>query len=265
MNQHSCSHTLLPLRQSPPLPPPPSWISECAPAHYSWAGIAVVMCADTEEEKGGSVSVSQSHNSSMRVCACGVWVCQIEGAGEDREDRHWLMLPLVPLPKLLPRCSHLNPHLWDSAGALCSFRAGAVHDAQCVNGMPEKRCPLRSDWWEPALRCGGWPPVSVPLLLGENWTPGVSTTTIMGCNLCTLQKREEHYKLLYEIAQVSRGTADSGIDSVCCRVWFIMRALRRKHFCCCCLFLKSVPKPRGALLGVFQGEDWKGLHEGLID
>ena len=25
----------------------------------------------------------------------------------------------------------------------------------------------------------------------------------MGCNLCTLQKREEHYKLLYEIAQVS--------------------------------------------------------------
>ncbi|XP_015259451.1 PREDICTED: PDZ domain-containing protein 4-like, partial [Cyprinodon variegatus] len=25
----------------------------------------------------------------------------------------------------------------------------------------------------------------------------------MGCNLCTLQKREEHYKLLYEIAQVN--------------------------------------------------------------
>lgn len=57
--------------------------------------------------------------------------------------------------------------------------------------------------------------MSVPPLLGENWTPGVSTTTIMGCNLCTLQKREEHYKLLYEIAQVSRGTADSGIDCVC--------------------------------------------------
>lgn len=54
--------------------------------------------------------------------------------------------------------------------------------------------------------------MSVPAPLGENWTPGVSTTTIMGCNLCTLQKREEHYKLLYEIAQVSRGTADSGID-----------------------------------------------------
>lgn len=49
----------------------------------------------------------------------------------------------------------------------------------------------------------GDPPVSQPLPLGENWTPGVSTTTIMGCNLCTLQKREEHYKLLYEIAQVS--------------------------------------------------------------
>lgn len=33
----------------------------------------------------------------------------------------------------------------------------------------------------------------------------VSLTTRMGCNLCTLQKREEHYKLLYEIAQVSAG------------------------------------------------------------
>ena len=50
--------------------------------------------------------------------------------------------------------------------------------------------------------------MSVPPLLGEIWTPGVSTTTIMGCNLCTLQKREEHYKLLYEIAQVSAGRAD---------------------------------------------------------
>lgn len=54
-----------------------------------------------------------------------------------------------------------------------------------------------------------------PPLLGENWTPGVSTTTIMGCNLCTLQKREEHYKLLYEIAQVSRSTADSWHRFVC--------------------------------------------------
>ncbi|CAG08662.1 unnamed protein product [Tetraodon nigroviridis] len=30
----------------------------------------------------------------------------------------------------------------------------------------------------------------------------------MGCNLCTLQKREEHYKLLYEIAQVSGSDSD---------------------------------------------------------
>lgn len=65
--------------------------------------------------------------------------------------------------------------------------------------------------------------MSVPPLLGENWTPGVSTTTIMGCNLCTLQKREEHYKLLYEIAQVSTGTA--GID---CVLLFYMI-----HYACC--------------------------------
>ena len=33
----------------------------------------------------------------------------------------------------------------------------------------------------------------------------------MGCNLCTLQKREEHYKLLYEIAQVSAGGVAIGV------------------------------------------------------
>lgn len=38
----------------------------------------------------------------------------------------------------------------------------------------------------------------------------VSLTTRMGCNLCTLQKREEHYKLLYEIAQVSPTPTGSG-------------------------------------------------------
>lgn len=68
--------------------------------------------------------------------------------------------------------------------------------------------------------------MSVPPLLGENWTPGFSTTTIMGCNLCTLQKREEHYKLLYEIAQVSGGTADSGISCVCVLLCMI-------HYACC--------------------------------
>ncbi|KAM7367053.1 hypothetical protein PAMP_014978 [Pampus punctatissimus] len=31
----------------------------------------------------------------------------------------------------------------------------------------------------------------------------------MGCNLCTLQKREEHYKLLYEIAQLCPPETDA--------------------------------------------------------
>lgn len=39
----------------------------------------------------------------------------------------------------------------------------------------------------------------------------VSLTTRMGCNLCTLQKREEHYKLLYEIAQVSETRKRHGV------------------------------------------------------
>lgn len=93
--------------------------------------------------------------------------------------------------------------------------------------------------------------MSVPLL-EENWTPGVSTTTIMGCNLCTLQKREEHYKLLYEIAQVSRSTADSGIDGVC-----VMCMI---DYACCAensstllplVFGKRLQTSAAALLGVF--------------
>uniref|UniRef100_A0A3P8UY34 PDZ domain containing ring finger 4 n=1 Tax=Cynoglossus semilaevis TaxID=244447 RepID=A0A3P8UY34_CYNSE len=42
----------------------------------------------------------------------------------------------------------------------------------------------------------------------------------MGCNLCTLQKREEHYKLLYEIAQVngkdlSKSNHEETVESFC--------------------------------------------------
>ncbi|XP_023996866.1 PDZ domain-containing RING finger protein 4-like, partial [Salvelinus sp. IW2-2015] len=41
----------------------------------------------------------------------------------------------------------------------------------------------------------------------------------MGCNLCTLQKREEHYKLLYEIAQVngkdlSKASHDEAVEAI---------------------------------------------------
>ncbi|KAK0133606.1 PDZ domain-containing RING finger protein 4 [Merluccius polli] len=45
----------------------------------------------------------------------------------------------------------------------------------------------------------------------------------MGCNLCTLQKREEHYKLLYEIAQVNgRDFSKAGHDEAA-----VVDALRR--------------------------------------
>lgn len=43
------------------------------------------MCAEAQEEKGGSVSVIESHNSGVRACAC-VRVCEIEGAGEERGE-----------------------------------------------------------------------------------------------------------------------------------------------------------------------------------
>ncbi|XP_072291371.1 PDZ domain-containing RING finger protein 4-like [Eucyclogobius newberryi] len=61
----------------------------------------------------------------------------------------------------------------------------------------------------------------------------VSTATRMGCNLCTLQKREEHYKLLYEIAQVngkelSKSSHDDAVASFCSsREPVVVQVIRR--------------------------------------
>lgn len=96
--------------------------------HYSWAGIGVLMCAETEEEKGGSVSVSASHNPGVWacahacVCACvSVWVWN-RGSGIEETLR--LMLKRPPL--LHCRCSHLNLLLSGSAGAFCSSKLGLL-------------------------------------------------------------------------------------------------------------------------------------------
>lgn len=205
------------------------------------------MCADTEEEKkkGG---VSQWARVTTPACErVHVWVCEIEGAGEERGDTLADAATCTTAESAATLFTSEPSSVRLSWSFLFPFELGLFMTFMC-EWDAWKRCLLRSDWWEPALRCGGWPPVSVPPLLGENWTPGVSTTTIMGCNLCTLQKREEHYKLLYEIAQVSRGMADTCIDCVCCNMWFIMCAVRRAllGFCCwcCCLFLKIGLEPR---------------------
>ncbi|KAL0968768.1 hypothetical protein UPYG_G00271440 [Umbra pygmaea] len=86
-------------------------------------------------------------------------------------------------------------------------------------------------------RSGGWSPVrTLPLLsLRDVWTPGVATTTRMGCNLCTLRKREEHYKLLYEIAQVngrdySKAGHDEGVEAFrSSKDPIVVQVLRRNH------------------------------------
>ncbi|KAM6895840.1 PDZ domain-containing RING finger protein 4 isoform 1-T1 [Xenentodon cancila] len=54
----------------------------------------------------------------------------------------------------------------------------------------------------------------------------------MGCNLCTLQKREEHYKLLYEIAQVngrdfSKAEHDEAVVEAIRRDPIVVQVLRR--------------------------------------
>lgn len=64
----------------------------------------------------------------------------------------------------------------------------------------------------------------------------------MGCNLCTLQKREEHYKLLYEIAQVSGSDPDIAVvlyasvlpaesTSAAAAAAACFQALRRSQLC----------------------------------
>lgn len=152
-------------------------------------------CALTPRRKrGGSVSVN-GHNS-------GAWAC-VWGWNRGRDQTSRLMLELL---LLLPR---LPLHISACSPVTLSWRLPAHPSwlwlSECGTGMPRRKCSLRSDWWPPATPLWRVPPACVPSLLGEIWTPGVSTTTIMGCNLCTLQKREEHYKLLYEIAQVSWG------------------------------------------------------------
>ncbi|XP_062338971.1 PDZ domain-containing RING finger protein 4 [Osmerus eperlanus] len=60
----------------------------------------------------------------------------------------------------------------------------------------------------------------------------VALTTRMGCNLCTLQKREEHYKLLYEIAQVngrdfSKAGSEDAVVEAMRREPIVVQVLRR--------------------------------------
>ncbi|XP_043083275.1 PDZ domain-containing RING finger protein 4-like [Puntigrus tetrazona] len=66
----------------------------------------------------------------------------------------------------------------------------------------------------------------------------------MGCNLCSLQKREEHYKLLYEISQVngrdlSRASHEEAVE-----------ALRSAKDPIVVQVLRRTPRPRGQLVDV---------------
>lgn len=100
-----------------------------APPHYSWAGTSGVMCS---EEEGGSVSVSESHNHSVRVCAC-VPVCEIDGEerGGCRNDCCYLY-----------DRSHPNLRLQDSAGAFCASKLNVW--VGCLTEMPAKEWLMRT-------------------------------------------------------------------------------------------------------------------------
>lgn len=187
------------LSQTPPLRPPSSWISQRSPSIfitlYQRGNVRRDWEGNKKEGRGGSVCVNGSHNSGVRSS---------ESEGKTRRTSRrgccYLWRPLKPRwrsPSLSPSpvgLSRSSLPLWAAAGSwVC----------ESVNGMPRRCARWGVTDENRSSGVDGDPPVSVPPLLGEIWAPGVSTTTIMGCNLCTLQKREEHYKLLYEIAQVS--------------------------------------------------------------
>lgn len=162
MKLHFCSHTLLPLHQSPPLAPPSSWIWDCHPIHYSQAGISVVMCANTRRKKGECRSELESQLRHASVCACE----SLSNRRSWRTQRRCTLADVATCTTaeaaatLFP--SEPSEH---SAGAFRSLRAGLAHD---IHWDAWKRCLLRTDWWEPALRCGGWPPcVCISAARGE--------------------------------------------------------------------------------------------------
>lgn len=68
----------------------------------------------------------------------------------------------------------------------------------------------------------------------------------MGCNLCTFQKREEHYKLLYEVSQVSAGSETSNWTAKLCVVGKVGSELWLAFF-----FLSGGCRIEGRLAGLW--------------
>lgn len=107
-----------------------------------------------------------------------------------------VILPLIQSPHTLKEL-HPLPLLQRWADACVCKQRGSlrIYGWERGAGEPKKRSPSVF-----CPREGSHTPQTAHTL---HWALGtVSLTTRMGCNLCTLQKREEHYKLLYEIAQV---------------------------------------------------------------
>lgn len=144
MNQRSCSHTLLPPRSLLPGSRLPHEYRSAPPPHYSWAALSVVMCADTEEKKGG---VSQRARVTSPACEC-VHVCvSLWSRGSERggtpadaatcatAEAAATLLTSEPSPARLS---------WS-----CLFlSAGLVYDARvwmgCLREMPAKEWLMRT-------------------------------------------------------------------------------------------------------------------------
>lgn len=83
----------------------------------------------------------------------------------------------------------------------------------------------------------------------------------MGCNLCAFQKREEHYKLLYEVSQVSAGLHAAAKAARLC-----VHLSNGKRFLACLIFFvfQCILESRADLLfGGFLFDIWVAVFSFL--
>lgn len=206
--------------------------------HFYWSGNALLPVLSNPSSEPTS---HEYHSGSCLIFRSRCW------CGHVRQDWGGKRGGVSPRKRVTtPVCDHMCVWGWkrERGGEGCYLSCRAAHRirslscqtqlelsvalgwarSEWLNGMPggDARWGVTDD--NRHLSVDGDPLCPYHCFPGRFRAPGVSTTTIMGCNLCSLQKREEHYRLLYEIAQVSTGTAGSGIDR--CVLSFIIHAGR---------------------------------------
>lgn len=192
--------------------------------------VSMCSCAPRlRREKGG---VSPRRRATTPVCVWPYVCVRLKTGGERSRRLLLLVLPRRSLASEAPPVSLSWSFLWLCAGLVSEWLNEwmGCQEEMLRWGVTDENGHSSVD---------GDPPCPYHRYLGRFRAPGVSTTTIMGCNLCSLQKREEHYRLLYEIAQVSAGTAGSGINYCVFAIHYACREERSPRLEACWKYCRS--------------------------